>query len=125
MIKKSLLFLLICAAGFSFLLADQTKEKTPAVQQNLLAKMTEAMSQRVSDNMNVKNIVGDPVKVGNITIIPIIMIDIGYGGGEGGGLEVQQKAGGFYMGGQAKPLGFIVITKEGTKFISVGKAPRK
>ena len=125
MFKKSLVFLMIVVAGFSLLQADQTKEKTPAVQQNLLAKLTEAMSERVQDNMNVKNIVGDPVKVGNITIIPIIMIDIGYGGGEGGGLDVQQKAGGFYMGGQAKPLGFIVITKEGTKFIPVGKAPRK
>ena len=125
MIKKWFVCLIVFSAVFSLGLAEQGPEKTPAVQQNPIALMTKAMSKRLKDNMHVKNIVGDPIKVGNITIIPIIMIDIGYGGGEGGGKDVQQRGGGFYMGGQAKPLGFIVISKEGTKFISVGKAPRK
>ena len=125
MIKKWSVFLIVFLAVFSQGLAPQAAEKTPAVQQNPIASMTKSMSERLKSNMHVKNIVGDPVKVGNITIIPIIMIDIGYGGGEGGGKEVMQRGGGFYMSGQAKPLGFIVISKEGTKFISVGKAPRK
>jgi uncharacterized spore protein YtfJ len=125
MIKKLFVFSLIFAAGFSLLLADQAKENASAVRENPIALMTKAMSKRLKDNMHVKNIVGDPIKVGNITIIPIIMIDIGYGGGEAGGQEVSQRAGGFYMSGNAKPMGFIIISKEGTKFLSVGKAPRK
>lgn len=125
MIKKILVFSVVFAAVLPLVTAKQETGKEVAVQQNPVVLMAQAMSDRVKENMNVKNIVGDPVKVGNITIIPIIMIDIGYGGGEGGGKEMMQRGGGFYMGGQAKPLGFIVISKEGTRFISVGEAPRK
>ena len=45
----------------------------------------------------------------------------GGGGGPGGG-----KGGhGFGMSGEARPLGFVIITKKETKFVSVGKVPRK
>lgn len=29
------------------------------------------------------------------------------------------------MSGEARPLGFVVATKSGTKFVSVGKIPMK
>ncbi len=104
-------------------------EEKPQVQvktSDALANLTKAMTERLSRDLHVKNVVGDPVKVGKVTIIPIIMIDVGFGGGGGGpGGGSPMGGSGFYMSGEAKPLGFVIISKAGVKFVSVGKVPRK
>lgn len=100
--------------------------KAQAAAESPISMLTKAMTDRLTDNLNVKNVVGDPVKVGNVTIIPIIMIDVGFGGGGGGPGGGQQMGGsGFFTSGEAKPLGFVIVSKAGVKFISVGKVPRK
>jgi hypothetical protein len=100
----------------------QPQVKTP----NPVLLITEAMASRLNNNLQVKNIVGEPMKVGQVTIIPILMIEVGFGGGGGGPTQGPQMGGrGFYMSGEARPLGFVVISKAGTKFISAGKIPRK
>jgi uncharacterized spore protein YtfJ len=105
---------------------SKTEAKIQTKQENPALKITAALLDLLAKNFQVKKIVGDPVKVGNVTIIPIIMIDVGYGGG-GGGLVGQNQMGGsgFGMSGQARPLGFVIISKSGTKFLSAGKAPRE
>jgi len=129
MLKKMVLILIISL--FVFLLvasAPVIEKKSPNIQpqqHNPIIKLTQSMTERLIKNLHIKKIVGDPVKVGSITIIPIIMLDIGYGGGGGGPAGGKQMGGGFYLGGEAKPLGFIIITKSETKFVSAGKAPRK
>lgn len=115
--------------AFLFLLGGsiaQEKPKAKAAQVNPVALLTKAMADRITNNLHVKNVVGDPVKVGNVTIVPIIMVDMGFGGGGGGPSGATQMGGhGFYMSGEARPLGFVVISKAGTKFVPVGKIPRK
>lgn len=126
---KFFVFLGICLmiiflANGSFAAKEQAKAQVK--QENPVSVLTKAMTDRLSSNLHVKNIVGDPVKVGKVTIIPIIMIDIGFGGGGGGPSGGQQMGGrGFYTSGEAKPIGFVIISKTGTKFISVSKIPRK
>ena len=132
--KKWLLVLTMCLMLFSLSTgsvatkekAEQAKPKTQAKQEHPVSIITKLMTGVLTKNLHVKNIVGDPVKVGKVTLIPIIMMDIGYGGGGGGPQMGKEQGGsGFYMSGEAKPLGFIVITKAGAKFLSVGKVPRK
>ncbi len=132
--KKWLLVLTMClmlislSAG-SVVTKEKTKQAKPkaqAKQEHPVSLITKLMTGVLTKNLHVKNIVGDPVKVGKVTLIPIIMMDIGYGGGGGGPQMGKEQGGsGFYMSGEAKPLGFIVITKAGAKFLSVGKIPRK
>ena len=91
-----------------------------------VVKLAKGMTDRLSDSLNIKKAVGKPIKVGNMTIVPIIMIDVGFGGGGGGPAgQPQMGAHGFGFGGEARPLGFVVISKAGVKFIPVGKVPRK
>ena len=132
--KKAWMRVLILSFVFLFVargdvLSHQPPEKedvkAQGKQEHPVSMMTKSMLERLSNNLHVKNIVGDPIKIGEITVIPIIMIDIGYGGGEGGPPDPAQKGGGFYMSGEARPLGFVVVSKSGTKFVSAGKAPRK
>jgi uncharacterized spore protein YtfJ len=79
-----------------------------------------------------RTVVGEPMKVGSVTLIPIMMVDVGFGGG---GMvppdpapTISQKpvaVDGFFMSGEARPLGFVAVSRKGTRFISVAKAPAK
>jgi uncharacterized spore protein YtfJ len=107
----------------------QTEKKLQPTQVKAplpMYQLAEAMAQRLNSSLQVKTVVGEPIKVGKVTLLPIMMIDIGFGGGGGGAPQAPDMGGkGFYMSGEARPLGFVVATKAGTKFISVGKIPRK
>lgn len=123
-ISLALCFMLLSL--MSGLSAAQEKPKVQAKAESPVSMLAKAMTDRLSGNLHVKNVVGDPVKVGKVTIIPIILIDIGFGGGGGGSGGGQQMGGyGFGMSGEARPLGFVIISKAGVKFVSVGKVPRK
>ncbi len=108
----------------------EKKLQTPAVQP--ANELADALAQRLGNDLHVKTIVGEPIKVGSVTLIPIMMIDVSFGGGgmtaPGGPAAPQNPAmgaGGFFMSGEARALGFVAISKKGTRFISVGKAPAR
>ncbi len=119
--SRQILLVLAVMLVFSVSLA-QEKPKTKEVSVNPIVSLAKAMTDRIANNLHVEKAVGEPIKVGKVTILPIIMIDVGFGGGGGG---PQMAAQGFGMGGEARPLGFVVISKTGTRFIPVGKVPRK
>jgi uncharacterized spore protein YtfJ len=109
--------------------------------------LAEELARRLSSELHVKTVVGEPVKVGSVTLVPIVMVDISFGGAglvaptaavapaaaasasKGASADARQNppapADGFYMSGEARPLGFVVITKQGTRFISLAAAPAK
>jgi uncharacterized spore protein YtfJ len=116
---------LLCFA-VAFAQAPAEKKSSPPSKVPLpMDQLAEAMAQRLTKNLGVKTIVGEPMKVGKVTIIPIMMIDIGFGGGGGGAPQSPAMGGkGFYMSGEARPIGFVIVGKAGTKFVSAGKIPR-
>lgn len=129
---------IVIAAGLmlgSFATGQKPSEKKPQAQ--ALQPATElagAMAQRLSSDLHVKTVVGEPVKVGAVTLIPIMMIDVRFGGGglaaSGGAAAAAPQnpapgVDGFFMSGEARPLGFVAIGKKGTHFISVAKAAAK
>jgi len=89
-------------------------------------QLVEAMTQRLANSLQVKTVTGVPIKAGKVTLVPVIMVDIGFGGG-GASMPQSPDGGGkgFYMSGEARPLGFIAVTKSGAQFVSVGKVPKK
>jgi uncharacterized spore protein YtfJ len=121
---------LIVPAALLFLFnltgAQSQLDKKPQAKAPLpMYQLADEMAKRLGSNLQVKTIVGEPMKVGKVTLIPIMMIDIGFGGGGGGTPQNPELGGkGFYMSGEARPVGFVVISKAGTKFVSVGKIPR-
>lgn len=128
--KSKILTLLVIGLFFGALAQGQAQSEkklqpTQAKAPLPMYQLAEAMAQRLNSSLQVKTVVGEPMKVGKVTLIPIMMIDVGFGGG-GGGMPQNLDMGGkgFYMSGEARPLGFVVSSKAGTKFISVGKIPR-
>ena len=124
--RKMLLFI---AAGLllgSLALGQNPPEKKPQAPALQPAhELADALAQRLSNDLHVKTVVGEPLKVGSVTLIPIMMIDVSF---RGGGMAPQTPAigaDGFFMSGEARPLGFVAIGKKGTRFISVVKTPAK
>jgi uncharacterized spore protein YtfJ len=120
--------LVILAAVFLVVAISMAQEKPKPKGETIspVTMLAKGMTDRLSDSLHVRKAVGKPLKVGNVTIVPIIMIDVGFGGGGGGPAgQPQMSAQGFGFGGEARPLGFVVISKAGVKFVPVGKVPRK
>lgn len=96
--------------------------------QNFLEDLGAGFSKTAS----VKNVYGEPIRVGEKTIIPVASIAYGFGGGQGRGFKTKKPevndiavreasldgegsggGGGMY----SKPTGVFEITPGGTKFI--------
>ena len=103
-------------------------------------ELASALAARLGNDLHVKTVIGEPIKVGSVTLIPIMMIDVAFGGGAmtppanpaapqspaaGAPSKPAMGVDGFSMNGEARPLGFVAVSKKGTRFISVGKTPAK
>jgi uncharacterized spore protein YtfJ len=116
------------AAGQS---QQEKRPQAPAVQP--ASELADALAQRLGNDLHVKTVVGEPMKVGSVTLIPIMMIDVNFGGAgmaapENPAAKAPQNPAtgvdGFFMSGEARPLGFVATTKKGTRFISIAGAAK-
>jgi uncharacterized spore protein YtfJ len=83
-----------------------------------IQQLLQGMAERVSASASVKNVYGDPVVVGNRTVIPVAQIRYAFGGG-GGNKDEGEGRGGGGGGGRvsANPCGALEVTSDGTRFI--------
>ncbi len=64
--------------------------------------------------LNAKNVLGAPIEKDGATIIP--MVSYGFGFGAGGGAEQKKgQGGGAGAGGGIKPIGAIIVDKDGAR----------
>ena len=80
-----------------------------------LIKTTLSEIERI---LSSKSVVGEPITVEGNTIIPLMSIGFGFGGGGGigkGGEKGEGGGSGTGGGGGIKPVGVIVINKDGVK----------
>ena len=57
----------------------EKKPQAPAVQP--AHELADALAQRLSSDIHVKTVVGEPIKAGSVTLIPILTMDVSFGGG--------------------------------------------
>jgi uncharacterized spore protein YtfJ len=83
-----------------------------------IQQLLQGMAERVSASASVKNVYGDPVVVGNRTVIPVAQIRYGFGGG-GSNKDEGEGRGGGGGGGRVSvnPCGALEVTSDGTRFI--------
>ena len=88
--------------------------------------LAKEMARRLSDQLRSKTVLGEPIKAGSVTLIPILAVDVNFAGAAAAAPAANlQGFDGFLMSGEAKPLGFVTITPKGTRFIPVFTAPAK
>ncbi len=71
-----------------------------------------------------ETVIGEPVTVGDRTVIPIVKITVGFGAGGGQGEDDKSRSGfGGGGGGGAKiePSAFIIMDADGVKLLPAGK----
>ena len=68
-----------------------------------------------------KTVVGEAVKIGDTTILPLMDVSFGVGAGANGGERSSQNAGGG-IGGKMSPCAVLVISNGTTKLVSVKNA---
>lgn len=82
--------------------------------------------EKLFEKLKVDAVFGEPIKEGNVTLIPVADVSVGFGFGsgqnpaakeEGGEVESGQGMGGG-GGGKASPRGYIKITPDGVTFES-------
>ncbi|MFY9852446.1 MAG: hypothetical protein WAK26_01050 [Terracidiphilus sp.] len=97
------------------------KQKTAGAVAQTPNGLAGELAQRLSNELHAKTVVGEPIKAGSVTLIPILMVDVNFAGGT----VPMPGVDGFLMSGESRPLGFVAITKKGTRFISVGNTPAR
>ncbi|MFH1687411.1 MAG: spore germination protein GerW family protein [bacterium] len=70
-----------------------------------------------------ETIIGDPVTIGDTTVVPIVKISFGFGagGGQRDSGKADQYGGGGGGGARIEPAAFIIIDKDGVSLIPAGK----
>jgi uncharacterized spore protein YtfJ len=91
-----------------------------------LEKLVKTTLGEIEKVLGSKTVVGDPITVGDSTIIPLLSIGFGFGGAGGSGLGESKKgeggeaiAGGGGAGGGVKPIAIIIIDKDGARIESI------
>jgi uncharacterized spore protein YtfJ len=84
-----------------------------------IQQLLESIASHAANGASVKNVYGDPVTVGQRTVIPVAEIRYAFGGGAGGPKTDAGVSGGGGGGrGSASPGGALEVTPEATRFIS-------
>jgi len=87
-------------------------------------KQVEILFEKLKDFITSKTVVGEEIKIGKLTLIPIIEVTFGMGSGTGGGKDAkdQESSGeGIGLGVKARPSAFIVIKEEEVELLSLHK----
>lgn len=78
----------------------------------MMADTMEAMLQTLERNLSTKSIMGEPIVIGEVTLIPVMDLMFGYGGGAGEGKDEKSQGGsgsGGGAGARLTPRAMVVI----------------
>ncbi|UPV76394.1 hypothetical protein M0R89_19735 (plasmid) [Halorussus limi] len=93
----------------------------------------ESIVERLQESANVRSVFGDPVERGDRTVVPVARVAFGFGGGYGESHDAETTDGGSEGGtgggggggAAATPVGALVISDDGTKFVRFADRRRR
>ena len=83
------------------------------------ASMMQTLRDTFTSHAGVKTLYGDPIEVQGRTIIPVARISYGFGAGSGSKRNEESSGGGGGGGLNSTPVGFIEVTAQRTRFVSI------
>ena len=67
-----------------------------------------------------KTVVGEPVSIGGVILVPLVEVTFGIGAGAGGdSVEKKNKGGGGTVGGKITPSGVLVISEGSVQLVNI------
>ena len=91
------------------------------MSQNLPNMLSDTIS-KIRDMMSVNDVVGEPIVVGDVTIIPISKVSVGFGGGGADNAKAANKdafGGGMGGGVKVQPVCFLVVKDGNVRMMPV------
>ena len=91
------------------------------MSQNLPNMLQDTIS-KIREMMSVNDVVGDPIQVGDVTIIPISKVSVGFGGGGADNAKAANKdafGGGMGGGVKVQPICFMVVKDGNVRMMPV------
>ena len=91
------------------------------MSQNLPNMLSDTIS-KIRDMMSVNDVVGEPIVVGDVTIIPISKVSVGFGGGGADNAKAANKdafGGGMGGGVKVQPICFLVVKDGNVRMMPV------
>jgi len=87
-----------------------------------IADLIKKTLNETQELMSSRTIVGDAIKAGDHTVIPVSKVTFGFGGGGGEGSDKKNTGYGQGVGGgwSIEPVAFVVIGKDGAKLMTIG-----
>jgi uncharacterized spore protein YtfJ len=85
-----------------------------------VAHLARETIERLDDSARVDRVYGDPVEVGDRTVVPAARVAYGFGGGFGSGTDDEGETGeggGGAGGVRATPVGALEVTPDETRFV--------
>jgi len=90
-----------------------------------------SLVEQVQRHASVRQVYGEPIVVGDKTVVPVASVAYGFGGGSGGrpapngeSSNASASGGGGGGGVRATPAGALEITPEGTRFVRAARPER-
>ena len=81
---------------------------------NSLPNMLENTIAKIREMVDVNSVIGEPIVVGDTTIIPVSKVSVGFGGGGSDFTKGSDAFGGGAGGGvKVQPICFLVVNKDG------------
>ncbi len=91
---------------------------TPKLFETAIAELERMLSS--------KTVVGEPIKVNNTTVVPLVSVGFGFGVGAGEGSQAGNRSSGrggaTAGGGGVKPLAVLIIDEQGARLESIKSA---
>jgi uncharacterized spore protein YtfJ len=80
-----------------------------------IENMVKTTISQIEKVLSSKTVVGEPITVGETTLIPLLSVGFGFGAGGGGKSDDKQQGGGTGGAGGMKPIAIIVVDKDGVR----------
>ena len=91
-----------------------------------VSDMLNTTMEKIRDLMDANTVVGKPIEVGNVTVVPVCKISIGYGSGGSDFAQKSQKpenpnafGGGAGMGVNITPVSFLIVQDGNVRVVPV------
>lgn len=88
----------------------------------------DSVISKITSTLNTKTVIGDPMTLGEVTLIPVMNVSFGFGGGSGDGKSGGNdhgSGGGAGGGARMTVSGLVVVKGSEVSFLPTGKSAGK
>jgi uncharacterized spore protein YtfJ len=82
-------------------------------------ELLDALARQLGGRFTASTVFGEPVGRGDVTVIPVAALRFGFGGGSGSDPEKRQQGEGGGAGGMSRPIGYIEVRGDGSRFVPI------